>query len=119
MSLLAALSLQAAGQGARGPTPVRIGVVLDGPSDFTDSLRSQFAREIVAFFGAERTVDPPSTATLRGERRHRPAIGRPRGRYRAHARLATFVTLILVPVLYAIFVEDLKIVKWERVGASH
>jgi len=29
------------------------------------------------------------------------------------------VTLILVPVLYAIFVEDLKIVKWERVGASH
>jgi multidrug efflux pump subunit AcrB len=27
--------------------------------------------------------------------------------------LATFVTLILVPVLYAIFVLDLKIVKWE------
>jgi len=67
VSLLAALSLQAAGQGARGPTPVRIGVVLDGPSDFTDSLRSQFAREIVAFFGAERTVDLPSTATLRGD----------------------------------------------------
>jgi len=29
--------------------------------------------------------------------------------------VATFVTLILVPVLYAIFVEDLKIVKWEKV----
>ena len=30
--------------------------------------------------------------------------------------IATFVTLILVPVLYAIFVEDLKIVKWEKVA---
>ena len=29
--------------------------------------------------------------------------------------IATFVTLILVPVLYAIFVEDLKIVQWEKV----
>jgi len=29
--------------------------------------------------------------------------------------LATFVTLLLVPVLYAIFVLDLKIVKWEKV----
>ena len=29
--------------------------------------------------------------------------------------IATFVTLLLVPVLYAIFVEDLKIVKWETV----
>jgi hypothetical protein len=27
--------------------------------------------------------------------------------------VATFVTLLLVPVLYAIFVLDLKIVKWE------
>jgi multidrug efflux pump subunit AcrB len=27
---------------------------------------------------------------------------------------ATFVTLILVPVLYATFVKDLKLVKWER-----
>jgi multidrug efflux pump subunit AcrB len=30
--------------------------------------------------------------------------------------LATFVTLLLVPVLYAIFVLDLKLVKWEVVG---
>ncbi len=30
--------------------------------------------------------------------------------------VATFVTLILVPVLYAIFVLDLKIVKWETAG---
>ncbi len=27
---------------------------------------------------------------------------------------ATFVTLLLVPVIYAIFVRDLKIVKWEK-----
>jgi len=27
--------------------------------------------------------------------------------------VATFITLLLVPVLYAIFVLDLKIVKWE------
>ncbi|HEU5249662.1 MAG TPA: efflux RND transporter permease subunit [Thermoanaerobaculia bacterium] len=30
---------------------------------------------------------------------------------------ATFITLLLVPVLYAIFVKDLKLVKWET--ASH
>src|SRR5262245_5895542 len=29
--------------------------------------------------------------------------------------IAMFVTLLLVPVLYAIFVLDLKIVKWEKV----
>lgn len=28
--------------------------------------------------------------------------------------VATFVTLLLVPVIYSIFVRDLKIVKWER-----
>jgi multidrug efflux pump len=27
---------------------------------------------------------------------------------------ATFITLLLVPVLYAIFVKDLKLVKWEQ-----
>ena len=32
--------------------------------------------------------------------------------------VATFVTLILVPVLYAIFVLDLKIVTWEPKGAT-
>jgi multidrug efflux pump subunit AcrB len=31
--------------------------------------------------------------------------------------VATFVTLLLVPVLYAIFVLDLKLVKWETVGS--
>lgn len=30
--------------------------------------------------------------------------------------VATFVTLLLVPVLYAIFVFDLKLVKWETIG---
>jgi multidrug efflux pump subunit AcrB len=29
--------------------------------------------------------------------------------------IATVVTLVLVPVLYAIFVLDLKIVRWERI----
>ena len=29
--------------------------------------------------------------------------------------VATFITLILVPVIYAIFVLDLKIVKWETI----
>jgi multidrug efflux pump subunit AcrB len=28
--------------------------------------------------------------------------------------VATFITLLLVPVLYAIFVIDLKILKWEE-----
>jgi multidrug efflux pump subunit AcrB len=32
--------------------------------------------------------------------------------------LATVVTLILVPVIYAIFVKDLKIVKWESVEGA-
>ena len=32
--------------------------------------------------------------------------------------LATAITLLLVPVLYAIFVRDLKIVKWETVAAG-
>jgi multidrug efflux pump subunit AcrB len=27
---------------------------------------------------------------------------------------ATFITLLLVPVIYAIFVRDLKLVKWEK-----
>jgi len=31
--------------------------------------------------------------------------------------VATFVTLLLVPVLYAIFVLDLKLVKWEGAEA--
>src|SRR5262249_17115395 len=30
--------------------------------------------------------------------------------------VATFITLLLVPVIYAIFVLDLKLVKWETVG---
>ena len=32
--------------------------------------------------------------------------------------VATFVTLLLVPVIYAIFVLDLKLVKWEDGGRS-
>jgi multidrug efflux pump len=31
-------------------------------------------------------------------------------------KIATFVTLLLVPVIYATFVKDLKIVKWEAAG---
>jgi multidrug efflux pump subunit AcrB len=33
--------------------------------------------------------------------------------------VATFITLLLVPVLYAIFVLDLKIVKWEKKEEHH
>ncbi|HEU4835466.1 MAG TPA: efflux RND transporter permease subunit, partial [Pyrinomonadaceae bacterium] len=33
--------------------------------------------------------------------------------------VATFITLLLVPVLYAIFVLDLKLVKWEKVEETH
>jgi len=29
--------------------------------------------------------------------------------------VATFITLLLVPAIYAIFVLDLKLVKWEKV----
>jgi hypothetical protein len=32
--------------------------------------------------------------------------------------VATFVTLLLVPVMYAIFVRDLKWVKWEEAPAG-
>lgn len=31
--------------------------------------------------------------------------------------IATFLTLLLVPVIYAIFVLDLKFVRWELRGA--
>src|SRR5258707_13405870 len=30
---------------------------------------------------------------------------------------ATFITLLLVPVIYSIFVLDLKLIKWEAAGA--
>lgn len=33
--------------------------------------------------------------------------------------VATFITLLLVPVIYAIFVKDLKLVKWEKSGEEH
>ena len=31
---------------------------------------------------------------------------------------ATFITLLLVPVFYSIFVLDLKWIKWETTGAE-
>ena len=33
--------------------------------------------------------------------------------------VATFITLLLLPVLYSIFVLDLKIVKWEGLTEGH
>ena len=30
--------------------------------------------------------------------------------------IATFITLLLVPVMYSIFVLDLKLIKWESSG---
>ncbi len=32
--------------------------------------------------------------------------------------VATFITLLLVPLIYAIFVLDLKLVKWEKTNES-
>jgi hypothetical protein len=32
--------------------------------------------------------------------------------------VATFITLLLVPVIYSIFVLDLKLIKWETKGAE-
>ena len=32
--------------------------------------------------------------------------------------VATFVTLLLVPVIYSIFVLDLKLIKWETTGEA-
>ena len=32
---------------------------------------------------------------------------------------ATFITLLLVPVIYSIFVLDLKLIKWEAAGAPN
>jgi Cu/Ag efflux pump CusA len=32
--------------------------------------------------------------------------------------VATFITLLLVPVIYSIFVLDLKLIKWETVGET-
>jgi len=33
--------------------------------------------------------------------------------------VATFITLLLVPVFYSIFVLDLKLVKWEGPKETH
>jgi multidrug efflux pump subunit AcrB len=33
-------------------------------------------------------------------------------------RVATFITLLLVPVIYSIFVLDLKLIKWETKGVE-
>ena len=33
--------------------------------------------------------------------------------------MATFITLLLVPVFYSIAVLDLKIVKWTKAGQEH
>jgi hypothetical protein len=33
--------------------------------------------------------------------------------------VATLVTLVVVPVLYVIFVEDLHLVRWETESSSH
>ncbi len=56
LPLLLAASVEARAQG-RGPA--HVGVVLDGPSAFTDSVRAAFEREIAAFFGPDTVVDFP------------------------------------------------------------
>lgn len=54
-------------QRVRRGVPTRVGVVLDGPAVFPDSVRVEFEREIAAFFGAERAVDFPSRARVEGD----------------------------------------------------
>jgi len=50
---------------------------------------------------------------LRDERQPHPRPGANIGSAIGGLTAATIVTLVLVPVLYAIFVLDLKLVKWD------
>ena len=50
--------------------PAHIGIVLDGASAFTDSVRAAFEREITAYFGSDRTVDFPERHTLAADWTH-------------------------------------------------
>jgi outer membrane protein TolC len=59
--LLLAAPVEARGQ-ARAPA--HVGVVLDGASAFTDSVRAAFEREIAAFFGVDTVVDFPPALRL-------------------------------------------------------
>jgi outer membrane protein len=47
-------------------TPLRIGVVLDGPSEVNDSARARFEREVVAFFAGSRSVEFSPARRLTG-----------------------------------------------------
>ena len=44
--------------------PAHVGLVLDGASAFSDSVRSAFEREIIGYFGNQRTVDFPERHTI-------------------------------------------------------
>lgn len=48
----------------RAPLVPRVGVVLDGPSPVSDSIRVQFEREVAAFFGSAPGVTFPARARL-------------------------------------------------------
>lgn len=48
----------------RPPTPVHVGVVLDGRSEYTSAVLTEFQREMSAFFGSERAIDFPASATI-------------------------------------------------------
>jgi len=45
----------------------RVGVVLDGPSSFTDSVLVAFQREVTQFFGTDGAVTFPPRATIHGD----------------------------------------------------
>jgi outer membrane protein TolC len=49
---------------AQGRAPAHVGIVLDGASAFTDSMRVGFEREIAGFFGADSLVDFPQQYRL-------------------------------------------------------
>jgi outer membrane protein TolC/ABC-type uncharacterized transport system substrate-binding protein len=68
---LAALALAvapaAAAQNSARPTPLHVGVVLDGPSPNTDTWRTEFEREILAFFGTDGPIDFPAEYRVEGD----------------------------------------------------
>src|SRR5437867_8509687 len=57
---------------ARGE-PAHVGIVLDGASAYTDSVRSAFEREIAGYFGQAQLVDFPERYTLAGDWTHQGA----------------------------------------------
>jgi outer membrane protein TolC len=65
--LLAVPTQDTAGQGPRAVPATRVGVVLDGSSEFNTAVLTEFQREITAFFGTERAIEFPPRAILEAD----------------------------------------------------